>query len=105
MCRPRDDTWEDEYLFLLVSEGREQVSQLHESIYRQVLRGAQRPSRFVPHMTVGRHADKVALRAGVSEAAEMDLPLIGRALSLTVYRRDKDARRVRELDIPLGAAS
>ncbi|WP_433087605.1 2'-5' RNA ligase family protein [Dactylosporangium sp. CA-052675] len=97
--------WEDEYLFLLVGEGRERVSQLHESIYRQMLRGAQRPSRFVPHMTVGRHGDKVALRAGISEAAAMDLPLIGRALSLTVYRRDENGRRVRELDLPLGAAS
>ncbi|MEV4514266.1 2'-5' RNA ligase family protein [Dactylosporangium sp. NPDC049525] len=97
--------WDDEYLFLLLGDGREQVSQLHESIYRQVLRGARRPTRFVPHMTVGRQADEVALRVGVSEAAAMDLPLIGRARSLTVYRRDEDGRRVRELDIPLGAAS
>jgi 2'-5' RNA ligase len=97
--------WEDEYLFLLLGEGREQVSQLHESIYRQVLRGVPRPTRFVPHMTVGRHADKEALGVGVTEAAEMGLPLIGRAVSLTVYRRHDDGRRVRELDIPFGAAS
>jgi 2'-5' RNA ligase len=97
--------WEDEYLFLLVGEGRDRVSQLQSSIYRQVLRGAQRPSRFVPHMTVGRHADKVALRVGISEAAEMDLPLNGWARYLTVYCRDEEGRRVRELDLPLGAAS
>ncbi|MFD0579693.1 2'-5' RNA ligase family protein [Dactylosporangium darangshiense] len=97
--------WADEYLFLLVNEGREQVWRLHESIYGQVLRGARRPSRFIPHMTVGRHADKAALRVGISEAAEINLPLLGRALSLTIYRRDNDGRRIRELDIPLGAAS
>ncbi|GAB1822879.1 hypothetical protein HerbRD11066_60430 [Herbidospora sp. RD11066] len=85
--------------------GREQVRWLHESIYRQVLRGVRQPSLFLPHMTVGRHADQAALRVGFSEAAGMNLPLIGRASSLSVYRRDEDGRRVRELDIPLGGAS
>jgi 2'-5' RNA ligase len=97
--------WEDEYLFLLVTEGREQVRRLHGSIYGQVLRRARRPSHFIPHMTVGRHADKAALAVGISETAEINLPLTGRALSLTVYRRDDDGRRVRELGIPFGAAS
>jgi 2'-5' RNA ligase len=96
--------WQDEYLFLLVNQGREQVRRLHEAIYRQALRGARRPSEFVPHMTIGRHAEKTALQAGISEAARIKLPLIGRALSLTVYRRDEDGRRVRELDMPLGTA-
>ncbi len=96
--------WEDEYLFLLVHEGREQVLQLHESIYCQVLHRAQRPAHFVPHMTIGRHPDKAALRAAIGEATELDLPLTGRALSVAVYRRHGDGRRVQELDIPLGAA-
>lgn len=94
--------WEDEYLFILVEEGREQVRWLHDSIYSQALHGAQRPSHFVPHMTVGRNAEQAALAAALSEAKGMNLPLIGRAPSLTVYRRDEDGRRVRELDMPLG---
>ncbi|WP_203996484.1 2'-5' RNA ligase family protein [Virgisporangium aurantiacum] len=97
--------WEDEYLFLLVDEGREQVCWLHESIYGLALDGVQRPSHFVPHMTVGRCAEKAALQAGIRETAAMNLPLVGRALSLTVYRRDEDGRRVRELHMPLGPAS
>ena len=87
--------WENEYLFLLVAEGRERVRWLHELIYSQALHRALRPSHFVPHMTVGRHAEKAALSAGLSEAAGMNLPLIGRAPSLTVYRRDEDGWRVR----------
>jgi 2'-5' RNA ligase len=42
--------WQDEYLFLLVDEGREQVRRLHEAIYSQALRGAPRPSHFRPHV-------------------------------------------------------
>jgi hypothetical protein len=56
-------------------------------------------------MTVGRRAEKAALQAGISEAAELSLPLIGRAVSLTVYCRDEDGKLVRELDLPLGVAS
>jgi 2'-5' RNA ligase len=95
--------WEDEYLFLLIDEGREQVQRLHESIYDLALPGLRRPARFVPHMTVGRHAQKAALAAGLNEADELSLPIIGMARSLTAYRRDADGRRVRELDLPFGA--
>lgn len=95
--------WERELLFLLVEEGREQVRRLHESVYSQVLADVQRPSQFVPHMTVGRQAGQSALAVGVREAAEMALPIIARAEVLTVYRRGESGRRVRELDLPLGA--
>ncbi|GLK99355.1 2'-5' RNA ligase family protein [Dactylosporangium matsuzakiense] len=97
--------WEDEYLFLLVGDGHEQVTRLHEAIYRQVLPEAQRPSDFVPHMTIGRQAHPKAMRAAMHDAADLDLPLVGRALSLTVYRRQDDGTRIRELDMPLGSVS
>src|SRR5215211_507069 len=77
-----------------------QVWRLHDSDYSQVLRSARRPSRFIPHMTVGHQREEAARQAGRSEATEMSLPLTGRALSLTIYRREKDGRRVRELDMP-----
>jgi 2'-5' RNA ligase len=97
--------WEGEYLFLLVEEGSKQVRRLHESVYGLALPGVRRPSRFVPHMTVGRQAETTALAAGITETAAMDLPLFGTARSLTAYRRDEDGRRVRELDLPFGAGS
>jgi 2'-5' RNA ligase len=97
--------WEDEYLFLLVGDGHEQVTRLHESIYRQVLPEAQRPSRFLPHMTIGRQAHPEATRAAMREAADLGLPLVGRALSLTLYRRNDDGTRIRELELPLGTVS
>ena len=56
-------------------------------------------------MTVGRQAETTALAAGITEAVAMGLPLFGTAWSLTAYRRDEDGRRVRELDLPFGAAS
>ncbi|WP_433604370.1 hypothetical protein ACQP2P_24460 [Dactylosporangium sp. CA-139114] len=77
------------------SSGREQVRRLHESVYERALAGVARPSSFVPHMTIGRSA-------GFGKAAELALPLAGRAQALTVYRRDEDGRRVRELELPLG---
>jgi 2'-5' RNA ligase len=97
--------WEDEYLFLLVEEGNTQVRRLHESVYGLALPEARRPSRFVPHMTVGRQAETTALAAGITEAAALNWPLFGTALSLTAYRHDEDGRRVRELDLPFGAGS
>lgn len=67
------------YLFLLVTDGRKQVRRLHDAIYREVLRGALRPSRFVPHMTVGRQAEDAALRVGLNEAAQTRLSGAGHA--------------------------
>jgi 2'-5' RNA ligase len=96
--------WEQEYLFLLVTDGWRQAGRLHDAIYSQVLRGTRRPSRFIPHMTVGRQPEEAALRVGLSEATAMNLPLTGRAQSLTVYRREEDGTRIRELDMPLGTA-
>jgi 2'-5' RNA ligase len=85
----------EEYLFLLLGAGGEQVRRLHESVYDLGLPGLRRPARFVPHMTVGRHARQAPLH-------ELPLPIPGLARSLAAYRRDEDGTRVRELDLPLG---
>ncbi|WP_433061849.1 2'-5' RNA ligase family protein [Dactylosporangium sp. CS-033363] len=86
--------WEDEYLFLLLGAGHDQVRRLHDSVYGLALPGLQRPARFVPHMTIGR-------AAGIVAAGELSLPVSGLARSLTVYRRDGDGTRTRELDLPM----
>ncbi|GIF02402.1 hypothetical protein Ari01nite_98660 [Paractinoplanes rishiriensis] len=95
--------WEDEYLFLLVGHGREAVQRLHESIYALALPDVRQPTTFVPHMTIGRSADKTTLLTGVKEASALALPITGTARRLTLYSRDGDERRVRDVDISFGA--
>jgi hypothetical protein len=68
-------------------------------IYGQALNGVRPPARFVPHVTAGRCAEKAALRAGISEADAINLPMTGRALSLILYRRDGNGGRVREANL------
>ncbi|WP_433220197.1 2'-5' RNA ligase family protein [Dactylosporangium sp. CS-047395] len=86
--------WEDEYLFLLLGAGHDQVRRLHEAVYGLGLPGMHRPARFVPHMTIGR-------AGGLAAAGELILPVAGMARALTVYRRDEDGTRTRELDLPM----
>jgi 2'-5' RNA ligase len=96
------EVWADEYLFLLLGEGHEQVRRLHEAVYRLEIPGMHLTGPFEPHLTVGRCPAESDRTAAVRAAQELPLPLTGAATSLTLYRLGDGGERVRERDLPLG---
>ena len=65
----------DDYLFLLVDEGREHISDLHAQIYSGVLADLKQTDLpYVPHVTLGMFADNESgcLQA-LDEAKQCDL--------------------------------
>lgn len=52
-------TW-DHYLILGVTRGADEIRELHDRLYTGPLRAFLRGPKFVPHVTVGRHASAQA---------------------------------------------
>ena len=69
-----EKSWDD-YLFLLVREGRENVARLHDEIYMGVLAGyPNEDAVFVPHLTLGVFKeDAAAYVRALEEARQMEL--------------------------------
>ena len=95
---------EDEYVFLLVTEGARCVRLLQERMYAGPLAQVEKPLNFVPHMTIGRASDRAALAAAVAEAEASGLGLSGLASTVSVCRVEEHRRRHVEFQVPLRAA-
>lgn len=93
---------DDEYLFLLVTEGAEQVRSLHDRLYGELL-GVPKPEGFVPHMTVARQQDANRVRQAQRSARDLGLVFTGDVNKLSVYRIEAESR-IREFDVCLGTA-
>jgi 2'-5' RNA ligase len=95
----------DGYLFLNIAAGRAELERLHGRLYAGLLDSYRAPRHvYRPHITLGRFADPVALRAAYEEAASTRLRLDGWFTHLSIYRLG--ARGIdgcTELDVPLGA--
>ena len=72
--RGLEKSWDD-YLFLLVREGGENVVRLHNAIYTGVLAGHYREdTMFIPHLTLGVFSkDAGAYALALEEARQLDL--------------------------------
>lgn len=72
--RGLEKSWDD-YLFLLVQEGGENVARLHDTIYTGVLAGHRNQDvAFVPHLTLGVFSkDAGAYARALEEAKGLDL--------------------------------
>ena len=72
--RGLEKSWDD-YLFLLIEEGSENIVRLHDEIYTGVLAGHCREDRpFVPHLTLGAfRGDAAAYALAFEEARRLDL--------------------------------
>jgi len=75
--------WDGEYLFLLADEGKDRIARLHGDAYAHLRIAA--PARFVPHMTVGRSAQRERIVAALGEADRVGLSLSATVRSLSVY--------------------
>jgi 2'-5' RNA ligase len=72
--RGLEKSWDD-YLFLLIQEGGENVVRLHDAIYTGVLSGHRNEEvTFVPHLTLGVFSkDAGAYALALEEARRLDL--------------------------------
>jgi 2'-5' RNA ligase len=88
--------WEDEYLFLVLDQGADQVCGLHDALYRGPFSAVTRPSHFLPHMTVGR-TDPSRLPSAVADAEQQGLALRADVSTISVYRIEDGGQRVETL--------
>jgi 2'-5' RNA ligase len=98
--------WQEEYLFLLVGEGRDQVSALHHDLYAALPIAPDASIPFVPHMTVGRRPGQPTELAGARlEARAVPLSVTGIATALSVVCIEPSGRCIREIDVGLADRS
>lgn len=95
----RDATiWEDQYLFLMVVQGHDEIAGLHHALYAGPLAYLRPPANFVPHMTIGRQIEPAEARA---EAARLRVQ--GRVTSVSVFRLEPGGPRMGVADLRLGS--
>ncbi len=114
-----EESW-DHWLFLLVSEGREQVVALHDALYGGILRphlGTEQP--YIPHVGLGlfaeeedthdlpelrpRALDRTRFERALVEAEAMDLDFVCRLGSVHIVWLDEDLTHITPLEeFPLG---
>ncbi len=85
----------DNYLFLLIEEGKEEVYKLHDKLYTNVLASELRTDiPFIPHMTLGlfqnekHELNEVLFNKAWNEAAELNLDFHTRLDNLTLIKGD-----------------
>jgi 2'-5' RNA ligase len=98
---PEIRAWEQEYLFLVAEQGREEITRLHAALYDGPFRRAAWPATFIPHMTIARCRDRSQLAAAAAEAARREIRVQGIAATISAYRVSDDGQRTRTLDLPL----
>lgn len=94
--------WDDEYLFLLATQGDAEIRQLHDALYEAPLGMGDEPG-FTPHMTIARQRDPAALREAQRQAAS--LAVLGWANTLSIFRVEPGAKRRGVADIPFSPRS
>jgi 2'-5' RNA ligase len=78
---------EGEYLFLNVKRGNDQLIELHDRLYSSVLAGYLLVEHaFIPHLTVGRLANKPAFLSALEEARKVSTVFQTVIEEVTVYQ-------------------
>jgi 2'-5' RNA ligase len=85
-----------EYLFLLASQGAEQIRRLHTDLY-DALNDAHLAAPFVPHMTIGRQPRRADIAKASRAARRLNLRVRGTVRELTLYRIENGSSRHVEL--------
>lgn len=94
---------EGEYLLLNVKHGNDDVVALHDRLYTGPLaQYLSMEDTFVPHMTVGRIADKQEWRDAVQMARALSIQLEFVVTEVSVYEIEATASRSITFVVPLG---
>lgn len=93
---------EDEYVFLDVGAGRQQLIELHDRLYTGPLaRHLSETHVFRPHITLGRLREPEALATAVAKARECLPATTAVVRELTIVRLDGAALAERECTVEL----
>lgn len=94
---------EDEYLFLNINRGRDEIVELHDRLYTGRLSNQLSSSfRYVPHVTVGRFAESHELREALFAASAAPIKLETRAESVSAYSLGRAPARRIAFNVRLG---
>lgn len=94
---------EDEYLFLNVKRGNDLVISLHDRLYDGLLaRSLDRSRTYVPHVTVGRLADRAGMIAALESIGRPRLFLNQQVTRICVERDLSASLPAQRFSIPLG---
>ena len=97
---------EGEYLFLNVKQGNDALIALHDRLYTGPLEPhLSRRHTFVPHLTVGRVADRHGFETALAEAAASPVALETMVRAVSIYAIDADGTRRTAADLPLRHAA
>ena len=93
---------EGEYLFLNVKQGNDALIALHDRLYTGPLEPhLSRRHTFVPHLTVGRVADRHGFETALAEAAASPVALETMVRAVSIYAIDADGTRRTAANLPL----
>jgi 2'-5' RNA ligase len=94
---------EEEYLFLDVVAGAEDLARLHRHLYRGGLQQFA-PVTYVPHITLARSTDRSLLNRAFRAASARNFNFTAGVSSISAYWIDPDRPRIAAFDVVLSSA-
>ncbi|MGO0059622.1 2'-5' RNA ligase family protein [Brevibacillus fluminis] len=93
----------DNYLFLNVTEGADEIIDLHDRLYTGILRGfLNEQITYTPHITVGRFADTAALEHALAATQHFSETFECLVTEITTEIIKDDQSSVIEFTVPFG---
>jgi len=94
---------EDEYVFLNIVAGADELARMHRALYRDELQ-AFAPARYVPHITLARTTDRTLLERAFESASAKNFDFTVVVSSISVYWIDPDLPRRAVFEVALADA-
>lgn len=92
---------EQEYLFLNVKVGNNEIIQLHDELYTGTLKQyLNRSLTYIPHLTVGRLTDKKAFEIALAETEQFNEAFETKVHEIAVENIDSYGRSTIEMKVP-----
>lgn len=91
----------EQYLFLQVKEGAEEIRRLHDSLYQGMLAAFKKDIPYVPHMTVGKLSSSEELDTAWEQVKDMNVVFQTEIKHITVEKIGEKGESITEAEIPL----
>lgn len=91
----------EQYLFLQVKEGAEEIRRLHDSLYQGMLAAFKKDIPYVPHMTVGKLSSAEELDTAWEQVKDMNVVFQTEIKHITVEKIGEKGESITEAEIPL----
>nr|WP_302597514.1 2'-5' RNA ligase family protein [uncultured Cellulosilyticum sp.] len=87
----------ENYLFLNIVRGREEIMQLNETLYDGLLREFKSDLPYIPHMTLGKLQNKEELDAAYEEVKKLQNTFVARIDTVYIEEIDEDDSSIIEI--------